>query len=74
VLSLAPGIGANTAIFSLLDLVVLRSLPVADPERLVALHGSYSCPGETASSWGTNSEFGIFVGRASAGIYPAGSL
>ena len=42
VLSLALGIGANTAIFSLLDQVVLRSLPVADPERLVALHGSYS--------------------------------
>ena len=32
VLSLALGIGANTAIFSLLDQVVLRSLPIADPE------------------------------------------
>jgi predicted permease len=56
VLSLALGIGANTAIFSLLDQVVLRSLPVADPERLVALHGIYSGPGESSSSWGTNSE------------------
>ena len=56
VLSLALGIGANTAIFSLLDQVVLRSLPVADPERLVALHGNYSGPGESSSSWGTNSE------------------
>jgi predicted permease len=37
VLSLAPGTGANTAIFSLLYQVVLRSLPVADPERLVSL-------------------------------------
>ena len=36
-ISLALGIGANTAIFSFLDAILLRSLPVKDPQRLVKL-------------------------------------
>jgi len=36
VMSLALGIGANSAIFSLLDQVLLRSLPVQDPSTLTA--------------------------------------
>jgi predicted permease len=49
VLSLALGIGANAAIYSLFDQMVMRSLPVADPDRLVNLAnpgpkpGSQSC-------------------------------
>jgi putative ABC transport system permease protein len=38
VLSLALGIGANTAIFTLLDQALIQSLPVRDPESLVVLH------------------------------------
>src|ERR1700716_3103498 len=38
VLSLALGIGANTAIYSLMESILMRSLPVADPESLVLLN------------------------------------
>ena len=37
VLTLALGIGANTAIFTLIDALMLRALPVAHPEELVSL-------------------------------------
>jgi putative ABC transport system permease protein len=39
VLTLAIGIGANTAIFTLLDKVLIRALPVESPEQLVVLLG-----------------------------------
>ncbi len=38
VLLLALGIGANTAIYSFMEAILLRSLPVADPESLVVLN------------------------------------
>ncbi len=41
ILTLALGIGVNTAIFSLLDAILLRTLPVSHPESLVML-ASYS--------------------------------
>ena len=45
-LTLSLGIGANTAIFSLMDAVILRSLPVRDPGRL-ALFGAGESQGIT---------------------------
>ena len=58
VLTLALGVGANTAIFSLLDQALLRSLPVRAPEQLVTLSA-------TGDAWdGHSSNYGAGVEKS----------
>ncbi len=54
VLTLALGIGANTAIFTLLDQALLRMLPVSHPEQLVRLRYEGSTPATSISTAATN--------------------
>src|SRR5579863_6110103 len=52
ILSLALGIGANTAIFSLIDAAILKSLPVRHPEELVqVMMGRESYVGFSNPTW-----------------------
>src|ERR1700680_3819472 len=51
VLSLALGIGANTTIYSLMESILSRSLPVADPESLVVLNWHSRPPQNANKEW-----------------------
>jgi predicted permease len=63
ILSLAIGIGANTAIFSVVDAILLKSLPVRNPEqlRVVLWTGEKGAPTSMSQGYSTKNRSGIRV-------------
>ena len=57
VTTLAVGIGASTAIFTLLDQALIRSLPVSHPEQLVRFRYTGESPGHTNDYGGDEKDF-----------------
>ncbi len=59
-LALALGIGANTAIFSVVNSVLLRPLPYSDPQRLIVIWENHQQRGGAEREWAAPADFRDF--------------
>jgi putative ABC transport system permease protein len=65
ILTLALGIGANTAMFTLVNVLLLRQLPLREPERLVSLSAyDPAHPLENSAAWPGGFTFPMFLQMA----------
>src|SRR5580765_430684 len=71
VLTLAICIGANLAIFAVVDAILVRSLPFPDPDRLVVIHNAYP---RTGIKRGNASIANYFERRAAIEAFESVSL
>ncbi|HSJ64682.1 MAG TPA: ABC transporter permease, partial [Gemmatimonadaceae bacterium] len=77
--TLAIGIGATTAVYSILDAVVLRPLPYPEPARLVSVLHPATVPGSGSTRWGLSSAGYFFFAREARtldalGVYLSGEV
>jgi hypothetical protein len=70
VITLALGIGANTAIFTLVDAVMFKNLPVANPKELYRLGNNGNCCG----LGGLQDEWAIYSSALSAVPRPSARI
>ncbi|MEO7797585.1 MAG: ABC transporter permease [Opitutaceae bacterium] len=71
VVTLGLGIGVNTALFSVVNMVALRPLPVKDPENLVVLAGR-TARGDTRSNFGYTEYLDYRAGNQTLDLLAAG--
>ncbi len=76
VASLALGIGANAAIYSFMDALLLRSLPVAEPDRLALLnwHARIRNKHESVVHSSHGSAWGDAASATTSGMFPYGAF
>ena len=63
-IALAVGIGANTAIFSVVNSVLLHPLPFRDPQRLIMIWENYQQRGGPEREWASPADFRDFRDQA----------